>query len=80
VTQQNAAMVEQATAAAANMRSESGALATLVSRFQTGDAARRSGRPTATARAVEAPRPTTRAVPQMRPGSNAAVAPEWEEF
>jgi len=80
VTQQNAAMVEQATAAASNMRSESGALAELVSRFQTGDAARRSGRPIATARAVEAPRPTTRAVPQMRPGSNAAVAPEWEEF
>jgi methyl-accepting chemotaxis protein len=80
VTQQNAAMVEQATAAAANMRSESGALATLVSRFQTGEAVRRSGRPPASARPAEAPRPATRAVPQMRPGSNVAIAPEWEEF
>ncbi len=46
VTQQNAAMVEQATAAAANLRTESVALAELVSRFHTGETAparRRAG-------------------------------------
>lgn len=37
VTQQNAAMVEEATAAASNLRSESQALARLVGNFQTGD-------------------------------------------
>jgi methyl-accepting chemotaxis protein len=35
VTQQNAAMVEQATAAASNLRNEAGQLARLVGRFQT---------------------------------------------
>ena len=35
VTQQNAAMVEEATAAAANLRSEANALARLVARFET---------------------------------------------
>jgi len=35
VTQQNAAMVEQATAAASNLRTEAGQLARLVGRFQT---------------------------------------------
>jgi methyl-accepting chemotaxis protein len=39
VTQQNAAMVEEATAAASNLKSESVELAKLVARFQTGQAA-----------------------------------------
>jgi methyl-accepting chemotaxis protein len=84
VTQQNAAMVEQATAAAANLRTESGVLAGLVSRFETG-APRASASP-ARGRAVAPPafrpqaRPTARPVTQIRPGSSAAVAQEWEEF
>jgi methyl-accepting chemotaxis protein len=36
VTQQNAAMVEEATAAASNLRTEAGELARLVARFETG--------------------------------------------
>ncbi len=81
VTQQNAAMVEQATAAAANLKSESFALAGLVSRFQTGQTARPSSTaPAARPRAAAAYRSPARAVPQMRPGSSAAVATEWEEF
>ncbi|MEJ2816735.1 MULTISPECIES: methyl-accepting chemotaxis protein [unclassified Caulobacter] len=81
VTQQNAAMVEQATAAAANLRTESVGLAELVSRFHTGEAVHRRAAPAARPRAAaETPRPAARPVPQMRPGSNAAVAPEWEEF
>ncbi|MEK8122862.1 methyl-accepting chemotaxis protein [Methylocystis sp. IM4] len=39
VTQQNAAMVEEATAAAANLKSESNQLATSVSRFRSGQTA-----------------------------------------
>jgi methyl-accepting chemotaxis protein len=83
VTQQNAAMVEQATAAAANMKTESGNLAGLVSRFQTGDAVdHRSAAPASRAPMAQrpAPRPSARPIPQMRPGSSAAAAPEWEEF
>ncbi|MBO9558005.1 MAG: PAS domain S-box protein [Caulobacter sp.] len=83
VTQQNAAMVEQATAAAANLRTESVGLAELVSRFHTGEASR-SSTPAARSRAVERPvrRPQAPAKPvtQMRPGSSAAVATDWEEF
>jgi len=44
VTQQNAAMVEEATAAAANLRNEAGELFRLVGRFQTGQAAQLSRR------------------------------------
>ena len=81
VTQQNAAMVEQATAAATNLKSESFALAGLVSRFETGDAARRpAAAPAARPHAAQSFRPPARPVPQMRPGSSAAVATEWEEF
>jgi methyl-accepting chemotaxis protein len=81
VTQQNAAMVEQATAAATNLKSESSALAGLVSRFETGDAARRpAAAPAARPYAAQSSRPSARPVPQMRPGSSAAVATEWEEF
>jgi methyl-accepting chemotaxis protein len=44
VTQQNAAMVEEATAASANLKSEAGVLAQLVQRFRTGEAARAPAR------------------------------------
>ena len=47
VTQQNAAMVEEATAAASSLRSETQDLAQLVGRFQTGAEAPRAGRPEA---------------------------------
>jgi len=50
VTQQNAAMVEEATAAATNLRTEAGELARLVARFETGQGA--SSRPVSRARAA----------------------------
>ena len=54
VTQQNAAMVEEATAAAANLKSEAGELARLVARFETGHVERAAPtrRPTHRARAA----------------------------
>ena len=86
VTQQNAAMVEEATAAAANLKSESGVLAGLVSRFETGTA-HRSERRSEPARSDRhhppgnpVGRAQTRLAAQLRPGSSAAVAEEWEEF
>ena len=91
VTQRNAAMCEEATAAAANLRSEAGSLDDLVSRFETGAPAR-----TAVARRPEPPRTAVhrsvsnpvgqaqaRLATQLRPGSSAALAPDpnaWEEF
>jgi methyl-accepting chemotaxis protein len=82
VTQQNAAMVEQSTAASHSLSQEAEALAGSVSRFQIGAVA-------APARPAAAPRPAHRTVTAMKtlgPGG-AARKPEpvasedgWEEF
>ena len=88
VTQQNAAMVEEATAAASNLKSEAGVLVGLVSRFQTGQGAHSARRPEPVQpgrhRPADTPvgRAQTRPNNQFRPGvGNAAVAAkEWEEF
>jgi methyl-accepting chemotaxis protein len=81
VTQQNAAMVEEATAAAANLQSEAGVLAGLISRFETGAAPQASRPPVrAPAPGRSTSRPQARSIAQMRPGSNVAVAQAWEEF
>ncbi len=80
VVQQNAAMVEQATAATHSLKGEAGELATLVGRFKVGDLA-------TTAPAAKAPVSRTAArsarSPAPRPAfhGNAAVATDaWEEF
>jgi methyl-accepting chemotaxis protein len=76
VTQQNAAMVEQATAAAANLKNEAGELARLVARFRTG-AQVQPGRPEPAQPGRHAPtfNPVARAQARV-----AAAAQEWEEF
>ena len=82
VTQQNAAMVEQATAASASLRGEAQDLARLVSRFQTGVTAQRSA-PARTERpAARTPVAEARPRIQARPGvaTAAATATDWEEF
>ena len=86
VTQQNAAMVEQSTAASANLKSEAGQLALLVSRFQTGASRPRHARPElvhssrpAPARKPVAKAPAKAASP-ARAGAQAAAANEWAEF
>jgi methyl-accepting chemotaxis protein len=83
VTQQNAAMVEQATAAAANLRNEAGVLPIWSPvrywrwpRAHPQARARTAGHHPAGAPVGHA----RRAWPQLRPGSSAAVAPRWEEF
>ncbi len=83
VVQQNAAMVEEATAATHALKNEAGELASLVSRFKVGAGA--SGapeRPTLAAPAAARPRPTTIVRPGRASGGSTAVAvkEDWEEF
>ena len=79
VTQQNAAMVEEATAASAALRTEALALAQLVARFRTGaEAPERRAEP-----ARPQPMRAQRPAPRVRPGgaaTAAAAATDWEEF
>jgi methyl-accepting chemotaxis protein len=80
VTQQNAAMVEEATAAAAGLKGEAGDLSELVARFRTGSArAAQPGRP------ASAPRPAMRTTGRQGSAALAVREPdvrqnEWEEF
>ena len=81
VTQQNAAMVEQANTSSASLRGEAQDLARQVARFQIGASA---AEPEA-ARQAPAPRPTMEPSTRMRafarPGSAAvAPAPEWDDL
>jgi methyl-accepting chemotaxis protein len=88
VTQQNAAMVEQATAAAASLKSEAVELHRLVGQFHLDDAKSSSGwaEPARSGRHAPAPNPVARVqaklAASMRPsgGGAAALAQEWEEF
>jgi methyl-accepting chemotaxis protein len=90
ITQQNAAMVEQATAAAAGLRSEAASLSSLVSRFEIsadGQAAPKYSRAVAPAPApVRDDNPVHAARARLaafgRSGAAVAVKPagDWEEF
>jgi methyl-accepting chemotaxis protein len=88
VTQQNAAMVEETTAAAQNLTSETGALSDMVARFRTATAPAgvpASRAPAARPAAATRPRAADRPVMQMRTtgsgGAALATKPEdWEEF
>ncbi|HEX3888621.1 MAG TPA: hypothetical protein VHW05_14085, partial [Phenylobacterium sp.] len=82
VTQQNAAMVEEATAASHALTSEADTLARLISRFELGAEAK------AAAQASHAPAPQRRPVAQMKTtGARGGAAPafathedNWDEF
>jgi methyl-accepting chemotaxis protein len=88
VTQQNAAMVEEATAAASTLKAEAMDLVDLVSRFETGSGARQRGRPQVAKPGRHAPaaNPVARAQSKIaaavRSGGLAAApaAGAWEEF
>ncbi|WP_395942808.1 methyl-accepting chemotaxis protein [Brevundimonas sp.] len=87
VTQQNAAMVEQATAASTSLRQETADLSSQVAFFQVSNGARRSG-PVAVAPAARpaAPRPAPRAEQRVVKVANGRDIPissssdGWEEF
>jgi methyl-accepting chemotaxis protein len=89
VTQQNAAMVEQSTAASANLAKEADDLVHTMARFKTSDSADRAGTRRTPERAPA--RPDTAAfrnrysAPALKPTSQSQRAPQaqedgWEEF
>ncbi len=90
VTQQNAAMVEEATAAAAQLKSEASELNRLVGRFRIVDGgAARAGRPAANQGASQggprpgAPKPVVKTqarIATLARGGAATATREWEEF
>ncbi|MDR3509649.1 MAG: methyl-accepting chemotaxis protein [Caulobacteraceae bacterium] len=88
VTQQNAAMVEEATAAASSLKAEAVELADLVGRFQTGQAVQTRGRPQVAQPGRHAParNPVGQAQAKLAAslrsgGAQPASRPtEWEEF
>ncbi|MEW9616861.1 methyl-accepting chemotaxis protein [Shinella sp. S4-D37] len=87
VTQQNAAMVEETTAASMALNDEAETLKSLVARFRAGAAAmaaqpvqqaiRRDVQPQRAA--YQAPRTAARAIPQVA-GNTALAQDDWEEF
>ncbi|WLR92842.1 methyl-accepting chemotaxis protein [Shinella zoogloeoides] len=87
VTQQNAAMVEETTAASMALNDEAQTLKSLVARFRAGAAAMAAQPVQHTARqqaqpqraAYQAPRTTARAMPQVA-GNTALAQDDWEEF
>jgi methyl-accepting chemotaxis protein len=82
VTQQNAAMVEEATAASASLRSEAGELRQIVGRFKVGAAPSADTAPAAPRErpgAIQKTRLTPRATMPVR-GAAAPALDSWEEF
>lgn len=88
VTQQNAAMVEETTAASMTLNDEAQMLKSLVARFRAGAATvaatqhmQQSTRPQAQPQraAYQAPRTTARAMPRVS-GNTALAQDDWEEF
>ncbi|MBB4088070.1 methyl-accepting chemotaxis protein [Sphingomonas carotinifaciens] len=82
VTQQNAAMVEEASAAARNLAERADGLGDQISRFRTGAAPAGSMSPVHQLRAriaplTSSPRP---AAPAPRVAGNTAIAADWAEF
>jgi methyl-accepting chemotaxis protein len=80
VTQQNAAMVEEATAAAANLRSESQELTRLVGRFQTSSGAAQPAGPQLVRNMASRPAPNPVARQQARLAVAVGAEGEWSEF
>jgi methyl-accepting chemotaxis protein len=85
VTQQNAAMVEETTAAARSLAMETQELAKLIARFQTGEkaapqASRRSTKPAPAARPTLKNASSGGASAAVRKPAPAAAQDTWEEF
>ncbi|MNE97398.1 methyl-accepting protein IV [compost metagenome] len=86
VTQQNAAMVEQTTAASVTLNGEADTLKTLVAKFAvSGNTGHPLHNVASTMRSAAAPAPVKRASPSARPaprvsGANALAEANWTEF
>jgi methyl-accepting chemotaxis protein len=83
VTQQNAAMVEETTAATHSLKSQTAELARQVATFSISGRASAPAAQAPAPRAAPAPRPASRpgaSAPVSRGGAAAAVKEEWEEF
>ncbi|MFC6446263.1 HAMP domain-containing methyl-accepting chemotaxis protein [Shinella zoogloeoides] len=82
VTQHNAAMVEETSAATHKLKGEADGLADLVARFRTGDAAQHVAAARGDARPVESPARRMMGNVARAFGGNRAVAAQesWEEF
>jgi methyl-accepting chemotaxis protein len=81
VVQQNAAMVEEATAATHSLKGEAGELAALVGRFKVGGEASRPAAASPASRPVASPARTAQTKVAAAFNGNAAVAVDsWEEF
>jgi methyl-accepting chemotaxis protein len=86
VTQQNSAMVEQATAAASGLRSEAANLSGMIGKFMTGDegGGRPSLQPARAGRHAPAPNPVRRTqatlATAVKPMGQTAAPDAWEEF
>lgn len=84
VTQQNAAMVEETSAAGATLANEAGRLRELISQFQLGGAQRHTTTPAIAARSAHraVASPVRRLASQVAKAfsGSAAVKESWEEF
>jgi methyl-accepting chemotaxis protein len=87
VTQQNAAMVEETTAASVTLNDEAQTLRALVARFSTSHGTQDNAATLrATAQQMRAPAPARRPAPPARraqsqtQGANALARDDWEEF
>jgi methyl-accepting chemotaxis protein len=80
MTQQNAAMVEETSAAVHALRGETGELSTLVGRFKAGDTGAAPQRRTAAPARTSAPPPQRQKIAVNSRAAPAPVDDTWEEF
>src|SRR5690606_17952338 len=82
-TQQNAAMVEESTAASHSLAGEAQSLFNLLTQFRTGEAPAASATPTASTRPQPASSPARQLLRQVKgafAGNAALATDDWEEF
>ena len=80
MTQQNAALVEQAAASSESMNDQAAALDDLIGFFKTGDNNRRQSAPSAAARQAAPRRSAAAPAPRRKPRRQDTDDSEWEEF
>ena len=79
VTQQNAALVEEAAAASESMNEQARGLGEMMTFFNVGNSGGGQAAPTAASRAAPAARPAPKAAPKAKPAASGGDS-EWDEF